>query len=187
MRGYKNHSVLIDALALPEFRDDLAALHLVFTGGSEIHSRDALLARAARAGLAERVRIHDCVSREDLALLYRHATATVVPSLYEQGSFPIYEALHYDCPVACSDIPSLREQCAGLGDAMIYFDPHDVRAVAAAIRTLVRDRSAIRRAQAARAAAAPGRSWADAAEEWLAVFRSAARSFTPPAPARAAA
>jgi glycosyltransferase involved in cell wall biosynthesis len=97
-----------------------------------------------------------------------------MPSLFEQGSFPVYEALHWECPVACSDIPSLREQCAAMGEAMLYFDPRNPDELARIILKIRDHRENIRVQQHVASRVLWQRTWKDVAREWLAVFKEAA-------------
>jgi glycosyltransferase involved in cell wall biosynthesis len=144
-RSYKNHSALVEALDWLHHSMGDDSFDLVFTG---IHALPRTLARKiSDLNLRDRIHVLGCVDRRTLAALYRCAFATIVPSLYEQGSFPIYEALHWGCPVACSTIPSLVEQCEPLGDAMIYFDAQDPPAIARAILRIRDDRESIRNHQ----------------------------------------
>jgi glycosyltransferase involved in cell wall biosynthesis len=169
-RSYKNHAALIDALHVLHSGGD-HSLDLVFTG---IHNLPKTLAQRIKdLNLTDRVHVLGCVDRRTLAALYQNAFSTIVPSLYEQGSFPIYEALHWGCPVACSNIPSLVEQCRQLGDAMIYFDPHDPKAIAEAILQLRNDPEGILARQQAAKSILWQRSWRDAARDWLFVLREA--------------
>jgi len=170
-RSYKNHVALIEALHLVNQSCGENSFDLVLTG---IHRSPRSLARKiAELGLKDRVHILGCVDRPTLAAFYQDAFATIVPSLYEQGSFPIYEALHWGCPVACSNIPSLLEQCAPLGDAMIYFNPHDPRAIAEAVLHLRDNREVILHRQQSTRPSLWKRTWRDAAAEWLAALREA--------------
>jgi glycosyltransferase involved in cell wall biosynthesis len=174
LRGYKNHAMLLRALAVLRDEHGDESLDVVFTGPDPNYGPGPLLALAERLGLTSRVHVLGRVDRTTLAALYRCALATVVPSLYEQGSFPIYEALHLGCPVACSDIPALHEQFEGMGEAMIYFDPHDPRAVARTIQDIRARRDEIRLCQLASGKVAFQRTWKDVAGQWLTVFREAA-------------
>jgi len=169
-RPYKNHETLVDALAelRRRGRDDL---EVVFTGAGEMG--DACRAAIERHGLKDRVHQLRFVSRAELAALYRVAFATVVPSLYEQGSFPIYEALHFGCPVASSNIPSLVEQSATMGDAMIYFDPKSPASLADAVDRIAADRAGVIRAQSTAKRTLWDRTWVAAAAEWLLVLKEA--------------
>jgi glycosyltransferase involved in cell wall biosynthesis len=170
-RTYKNHGALVEALRVLRDRHGEDRFDLVFTGIHPLPKNLALQIKVS--GLQDRVHILRCVDRVTLGALYRCALATVVPSLYEQGSFPIYEALHWGCPVACSDIPSLREQCRSMGDAMIYFDPLDAEDLARTILTIRDNRETILDRQQCAGKALWQRTWTDAARDWLAVFREA--------------
>jgi glycosyltransferase involved in cell wall biosynthesis len=188
-RPYKNHQVLIEALHWLSSRHRENEIDLVFTGISAVPEPLERLIRAY--GLKEHVHILGRVDRSMLGGLYLGAIATIVPSLYEQGSFPIYEALHWKCPVACSDIPSLREQCAAMGDAMLYFNPRDPEAIARLILNIANDRETIAARQHAASRVLWQRTWSDVAREWLVVFREAVeiarRSSAPRASERTAA
>lgn len=170
-RPYKNHETLIEGLGELHRRGHLD-FDVVFTGSGQVTAacRKAL----DRHGLHDRVHVMRFVTREELAALYRQAFATVVPSLYEQGSFPVYEALHFGCPVACSDIAPLREQSASMGDAMLYFEPKNPASLADAVERIIFDREGIRRRQAAAKSTLWERRWVDAAAEWVLVLEEAA-------------
>ena len=63
------------------------------------------------------------LSDEDLNLLYNGATLFVLPSLMEGFGLTALEAAATGTPIACSDIPTLREV---LGLAAAYFDPNNL-------------------------------------------------------------
>lgn len=168
-RPYKNHRALIQALQLLRDRFGVDDFDLVFTGYRPLP--DDLRRQVFDSGLSGRVHALECVERGALAALYRNAFATIVPTLYEQGSFPVYEALHYGCPVACSRIPALREQCRDMGDAMLYFDPHNAEDIARTVLAIRDNRESIRATQAEASRPLFGRTWKDAAMDWLRVFR----------------
>ncbi len=173
-RGYKNHGALIEALHVLAAEHGETGFDVVFTGPNTGELPGELEELARRLGVRQRVRVLGRVDRAALSGLYRGAFAVIVPSLYEQGSFPIYEALANGCPVACSDIPSLREQCAALGGTMLYFDPRQPRSLAQTVLRLRDEREEVRRRQQTAARALWERTWADVARDWLVVFREAA-------------
>ncbi|MGE5297663.1 MAG: glycosyltransferase family 4 protein [Acidobacteriaceae bacterium] len=76
---------------------------------------------------AHRVRILGRVSDEDLNLLYNAAELMVLPSFYEGFGLTVLEAAACGTPVACSDIPTLREV---MGQAAEYFDPNNIENMA---------------------------------------------------------
>ena len=65
-----------------------------------------------RAGLQACVRLLGPVASSDLPALYSAARLFVFPSLYEGFGLPVLEAMACGTPVACSDIPALKEWAA---------------------------------------------------------------------------
>jgi glycosyltransferase involved in cell wall biosynthesis len=120
---HKNHDRLLEAFAL--LRRQRPELRLVLTG----RGNDLMPPR-------EGVEARGHVSLAELAELYRRASVLVFPSLYEGFGQPPLEAMACGLPVACSDIPVLREIC---GDAARFFDPTGPEAIAEAV-TEVLDR-----------------------------------------------
>ena len=49
------------------------------------------------------------VCDSELNFVYNKANAFVFPSIYEGFGIPVLEAIYYDLPVICSDIPAFRE------------------------------------------------------------------------------
>jgi glycosyltransferase involved in cell wall biosynthesis len=76
------------------------------------------------------------VGDAQLAALYRHATALIFPSLYEGFGLIPLEAMRCGCPVAAARAAAIPEVC---GDAVLYFDPHSVRAITDAMQRLLSD------------------------------------------------
>ena len=66
------------------------------------------------------------VDDETLRDLYRCATATIYPSLYEGFGLPVLESLSCGTPVICSDVTSLPE--VG-GDISLYINPLDSKSL----------------------------------------------------------
>jgi glycosyltransferase involved in cell wall biosynthesis len=173
-RPYKNHRGLIKALRRLRDHHDNNEFDLVFTGAIAGWMPEDLQRLVNSYGLGGRVHTLGGVDRKTLAAVYRSAYAVLVPSLYEQASYQIAEALHCNVPVACARIPPFVEQCRPLGDAMIYFDPEDPQAIAQAILTIRDRRNAICAQQQAASQVIWKRTWKHVAAEWLGVFRQAA-------------
>jgi len=173
-RPYKNHRGLIRALR--RLRDHYANndFDLVFTGGLPQLMPQEVQRLVDAYGFRNRVHALGAVDRKTLACLYRCAFATLVPSLYEQASYQIAEALYFKCPVACSRIPPFLEQCAPLGEAMLYFDPESPDAIAQAILRIRDQREAIRQQQYEASQILWQRTWTQVAGEWMDVFREGA-------------
>ena len=170
-RPYKNHAWLVEALALLKRRDG-KRWQVVFTGIR--HCPAPLRHLISRLGVAADVFVLGKVSREQLQSLYRHAFATVVPSLYEQGSFPAMEALHCGCPAVVSAIPALQEQFAGFGAAMPYLDPADPASLAPIVDRIEADRAGFVADQQHAFHVMQQYTWRDAAVRWLDVLTEAA-------------
>ena len=180
---HKNQAVILEALA--RLREAGSPLTALFVGPNSsqlaaikdahdpysrhlVHLADRLNLRHGRdfLGLGH-------VADWELEMLYSHAAALVMPTLYEAGSFPVREAMRMGCPVACSDIPPLREDLRRVGDDVaLVFDPLDPGDLAAAI-TRVREDPASTRARAATAQAS-----VEGAFNWEATARGYVRAFS---------
>ena len=120
---HKNHDRLFEALT--RLRRERPALRLVLTGtGLE------------RLSPPEGVEVRGRVPREQLAALYRRASALVFPSMYEGFGQPPLEAMASGCPVVCSTAGALPEVC---GSAARYFDPLSVDEMVEAVLTVLSD------------------------------------------------
>jgi glycosyltransferase involved in cell wall biosynthesis len=165
---HKNLPALIDGLALiPSAERPLLAI----AGHDTDDGR--LQARAATAGVGEDVRLLGHCSTTELDALYALAACLVLPTLHEGFGLPVLEAMARSLPVACSDIPALRE--VG-GSAALYFDPRSPAQIAAAICELISDTGLAGRLRELGRVQAAGFSWAAAAATTLACYRRALAS-----------
>jgi glycosyltransferase involved in cell wall biosynthesis len=130
LHPHKNLDRLIRAYARTE-----REYKLVLAGMRGFHASkvDALI---AELGVADRVKLTGWIPREDLLNLYQRARAFIYPSTFEGFGIPVLEALAAGIPVACSDIPPLREVAA---DAALYFDPLDENQIADALHRIASD------------------------------------------------
>lgn len=159
-RPHKNQRLLIEALGhLP------ADVALVLVGHDEGYGAE-LRATADRLGAGHRVHLLDRVSDSELDALWAAAACAAFPTLAEGFGLPVLEGMGHGVPVACSDLPVLREVA---GDAARYFDPGDPVAAAAAIRQCLADDTAGERGRAR----AAGFSWERTAVETFAVYERA--------------
>lgn len=164
-REHKNLLGLVRALA----RVADPELMLVLPGRRTPHEAQ-LRAEAHRLGVSERLVLPAWLSDQELEDLYALARCLVLPSFDEGFGLPVLEAMARGVPVACSDIPALREVAGGCS---LLFDPHDVGAIARAIDRLVADEvtaEELRRLGSERAASF---SWSDTAQATLAAYRRA--------------
>ncbi len=142
------------------------AFRLLLAGMRGFHA-GAIERQIAEMGLEDSVQITGWVPREELYSLYERARAFVYPSAFEGFGMPVLEAMAAGIPVACSDIPPLREVA---GNAALYFDPLNEDSIAAAIERVMSDAQMQERlAQAGREHARPF-TWQRSAEQTLAVL-----------------
>jgi glycosyltransferase involved in cell wall biosynthesis len=168
----KNLERLVAAFAKLAADPTLADVKLVLAGRKG-WLYDSLFAQVAQWGLTDRVIFPGYVPDEALPDLYRGALAYVFPSLYEGFGLPVLEAQTYGVPVMTANNSSLPEVA---GDAALLVDPHDVDAIAAAMRRLATD-EALRQDLARRGLSNVKRfSWEKCAAETLAVLEEAART-----------
>jgi len=106
-----------------------------------------------------------------LAAVYRNAELFVFPSIYEGFGFPLLEAMAYGVPSIAARSSSLPE--IG-GDAALYFDPRDARALEAQIESVLRDPSLRKQLAEAGITRAAQFRWDVAAAKTLDVLRRAA-------------
>ncbi len=107
------------------------------------------------------------VETPELAALFRHAHAFVMPSLYEGFGLPLVEAMSCGCPVITADRGSLPE-IAGPGAQC--FDPFNTSAIAAAVAGLLRSPEELQQKKAAALRRAADFSWDKAAQETIWVY-----------------
>jgi glycosyltransferase involved in cell wall biosynthesis len=132
-RPHKNQEVLIRAL--DHLPDDVG---LVLAGHAEPYEQ-RLRELTAAGGHDGRVSMPGYVSDADLEGLWDLAGCVAFPTLGEGFGLPAVEAMGRGVPVACSDIPVLREVGA---DVAHYFPPRDPAAAAGAILAALSDDSA---------------------------------------------
>jgi glycosyltransferase involved in cell wall biosynthesis len=129
-RPHKNQELLVRAAPLLD--DDVV---VVLAGHPEPYDTE-LRALAAELGVQDRVRFADYVPDAELETLWRIAGVAAFPTRAEGFGMPVLEALSRGVPVACSDLPVLREVSGGHART---FDPGDAEGAARAIREAMGD------------------------------------------------
>ncbi len=127
---HKNHERLIRAFARACRRMEPAKLVLC---GEFFRTLDSLRQLATEEKVGERVVFLPFLPEREAWALIRNARMLVFPSLYEGFGMPVLEAMALGTPVACSNIPALREVA---GDAALFFEPHDETSIADALELL---------------------------------------------------
>jgi glycosyltransferase involved in cell wall biosynthesis len=82
----------------------------------------------------ELVQFLGSVSDSELCELYRQASFTIYPSLYEGFGFPVLDSLRHGTPVLCSFNSSLAEFA---GPGVFYFDAGEPASLDSACRDLL--------------------------------------------------
>lgn len=126
--GYKDFSVLVEAMAACEMPEEVM---LLVTGGGPLSVSELELVESL--GLSARVRKVDLADSE-LAGAYAHALCLVFPSRHEGFGLPTLEAMASGCPVVASSCPALLEVAGG---AALHFPPGDREALARVLGDVV--------------------------------------------------
>lgn len=130
---HKNHKTLIEAMKLlNEHNNDI---QLVCTG----HQNDNYLALKKLIEdyqLQYKVVFLGVVPEADLIGLYKSTKLCVIPTLYEAGSGPLFEAMRYESPVICSNVTSLPET---INNKEFVFNPLDSLALSILIEKGISD------------------------------------------------
>jgi glycosyltransferase involved in cell wall biosynthesis len=176
---HKNLRALLDGVAeIPAEQRPLLVIAGAGTDG------EALAEHARAVGIANDARLLGYQPADVVEGLYRLASCAVMPTLYEGFGLPVLEAMAHGVPVACSDIPVLRE-VAGTG--AVWFSPRRPTEIATAIEQLLTDAALVERLRAEGPRRAAQFSWRRAAEGTLASYRRALAGRGPRTPARASA
>jgi glycosyltransferase involved in cell wall biosynthesis len=127
---HKNAKRLVDAFEFVTGDDN----KLLFVGKKDFFMNK--LEDYVKARNIDRVEFLGFVPDSELVGLYRHALATVVPSLMEGFGLPVLEAMANKSLVLASDIPSLRE----IGrDACLYVDPLNITSLSAKMQHIIKE------------------------------------------------
>ncbi len=121
--------------------------------------------------LASSVVLAGHVPDEHVPGLYTHASALIMPSLYEGFGFPVLESMASGTPVITSNTSSLPEVA---GDAALLVPPHDELALADAIANVMECRTTAAELRRKGLQRARQFSWERTANETLEVYRSIA-------------
>lgn len=116
---HKNHLGLLSVMK--NLVSDKNEIHLVCTGKKTEFYRE-IHKKIIEFNLEDNVLFPGIVPGEDLIGLYKNARLVVIPTLYEAGSGPLYEAMRYGTPVICSNVTSLPET---VGNDDFIFNPYD--------------------------------------------------------------
>jgi len=117
------------------------------------------------------------VEAEDLAALFRHAHAFVMPSLYEGFGLPLVEAMSCGCAVITSDRGSLPEIA---GAEAQCFAAEDISGMAAALVELLRNPRELEQRKTCALNRALDFSWEKTAQATMTVYHQFNRQISTP-------
>lgn len=163
----KNIAGLVKAMEIAGA--SVPSLVLVAGGGWK---EAGLRERIENSSAKERLHLLRRVSLQELAVLYRHALAFVLPSFSEGFGMPVLEAMASGAPVIVSRTSSLPEIA---GDAGLFVDPYQPRTIAEALVKMSQDARLRDDLRAKGLARARQFSWERAAEQTAAVIERAGR------------
>lgn len=130
---HKNHRTLFKALDL--LRREGITILLICTGYKTGYF-DYLQKQISDLNLSSQVDFLGIIPEEDLIGLYKCTSLVVIPTKYEAGSGPLYEAMRYSVPVICSNVTSLPET---IGNTDYIFNPDDEKEMATKIKRILQD------------------------------------------------
>lgn len=110
-------------------------------------------------------------SDDDLAALYRGATAMVLSSNHEGFGLPVLEAMACGAPVVATSVGNLPDLA---GDVALLVPPRDPAALAGGLRMVLEDRERANRMREAGPVRAAGYTWSRAAALTADVYRAVA-------------
>lgn len=127
----KNLKMLIEALEEIGEKD----LNLIVVGKKNKIFKNGIIPESSR------VRYYDHTNDAELQNLYKYAKMLVMPSFYEGFGLPVLEALFFNCPVICSDIPVFREL---FGENVTFFNLNSKEDLKEKIRSILNDEEKIK-------------------------------------------
>ena len=132
--AHKNHVNLIKAFA--ELNMKHPEYKLVFTG-SDKGNKAYIQSIVDQLGLMDRVVFAGFVENAAINTFFKNATALTMASFFGPTNMPPMEAMHIGCPVICTDLAGHHEQ---LGDAALYFDARDSKALTQCMEEMIANR-----------------------------------------------
>ncbi|MDA8429801.1 MAG: glycosyltransferase family 1 protein [Geobacteraceae bacterium] len=132
---HKNHLGLIRGLKLLHEKHDVK-VPLICTGFQYPDFFPQIEDEISRLDLVGNVRFLGYLPDETMPAVLCGAALSVIPTLYEAGSFPLMEAMNHGVPVICSTATSLP---ATIGDRRFVFDPNSPEQMAEQMAIMLTD------------------------------------------------
>ena len=129
---HKNHKRLLHAFA--EAVEEVSNFQLVLSGSNLKYNKE-IHQLILDLNLNDKVIILGFVEADLLKQIYLNSSGVIVPTLFESASFPVWEALILEIPIAGSSVTSLPQQLSNFG---YQFDPFSIEEIRVAILKLMR-------------------------------------------------
>lgn len=102
----KNHKLVLDS-----FINELNKyeINLIIAGHAGWKCDDTMNQIMSNKYYNKRIYFINTPTNDEIIYLYKHAYASIMPSLAEGYGLPVVESLYYGCPLFCSDIPVFHE------------------------------------------------------------------------------
>lgn len=129
---HKNHKNLIEALKI--LKDQKIIIPLVLTGSkTEWGEFEKIMQLIKNYDMENQIFYLGYVENKEISLLYKLATALVMPTFLGPTNIPVLEAWQMGCPVLYSNIRGCREQA---GSAALLFSPESPADMARKIKDM---------------------------------------------------
>ncbi len=126
---HKNHILLFKSIY--KLKEEGIKVQLICTGNKTDYFDNVLQNKISELGLENEVKFLGIISESDLISLYKMAKLVVIPTMYEAGSGPLYEAMKYNSPVICSNVTSLPDT---VNNNEFLFNPENLEEVTEMIK-----------------------------------------------------
>jgi glycosyltransferase involved in cell wall biosynthesis len=131
---HKNHINLIKAVY--KLKCEGIRVNLICTGNKTEYFNKTIKKEIDELDLNNEIKFLGIISERDLISLYKLTRLVVIPTLYEAGSGPLYEAMRYEVPVICSNVTSLPET---LNNDEFIFNPNNPDEISQLIKKGISD------------------------------------------------
>ena len=167
IKSYKNLKRLIQACRMVLERNPNLDFDLVLAGPLGWDYDEILAEAKSCEGSRAKVIFTHALSNTDLATLIKGATLAAIPSLYEGFCLPLVESMACGTPVIAANSSCLPEVS---GNALRYFDPHSVEAIASGIEEALDSETLRKELSGKGIARAREFSWQRCAEQTLEIL-----------------
>lgn len=137
---HKNHINLIKAI--DNLKQKGIIINLLVSGKKTEFYFSKILPAIKALKIETQINFVGILEKEQIVWLYKNVKAAVIPTLYEAGSFPLYEAMLLNTPVICSSVTSLPET---IGNTEFCFDPLSIKDISEKLEKITTDCEYIQR------------------------------------------